>query len=53
MDVVIMDYKHLLMKYMSHVINCEGTDFLSNSWKPASMWTEEEWKEMQKISAEC
>jgi hypothetical protein len=50
-----MDYRNLLKKYLDHVADMEGTDFLGTHWDPPSKvynptFTEEEWSELIKIS---
>jgi hypothetical protein len=49
------DYRKLLKKYIDHVGNMEGIDFLDNQWHPATNvytppFTKEEWEELIEIS---
>ena len=45
-----MDYKELLRKYIEHVGDVEGTYFISSIYRDSSMFSEEEWNELIKIS---
>jgi len=45
------DYRKLLMKYINYIGLLEGTDFLDHRTGPG--FTEEEWKELIKLSEEA
>jgi len=44
------DWKLILMKYINHVGECEGTSFIGNN-KPES-FTTEEWELLNKANSE-
>ena len=44
----MINYRTLLRKYINHVIEEEGTDFLSIY--PKAIFTDEEYKELVKLS---
>lgn len=46
-----MDYRDLLLKYINHVGEEEGTTFLS--WDRHDHFTEEEWDELQRLDVEA
>lgn len=47
----IIDYKNLLVKYINHVSECEGTDFIcSMRFNETKMFTEEEKSELIKLA---
>lgn len=49
-----MDYRELLKKYIDHVGEEEGTNFLSHrgSWPDSVKFTDEEWAELQVLKVE-
>lgn len=51
-----MDYKELLKKYMQHVLDCEGTDFLfcaSSGGACDVEFTDEELEILEKLSEDA
>jgi hypothetical protein len=46
------DYRTLLLKYINHVGECEGTTFLSDRWHDDRLFTDEEWSVMQQLDKE-
>lgn len=49
-----MDYKRLLHRYITHVGECEGTDFLCRDRyreKGRQGFTDEEWGELQALAS--
>lgn len=49
-----VDYAELLVKYMGHVVDCEGIDFVTAGAQHSDAgFTPEEWVELQRISEEC
>jgi len=49
-----IDYRELLMKYISHVGHCEGVTFILNEWRrPESPFiTAKEWEELELLDDE-
>ena len=47
-----MDYRELLKKYIRHVGEMEGIDFLGERWRPSDHITDEEWKTLNELSEE-
>lgn len=45
-----MDYRELLIRYMGHVIECEGFDYLSDNRRTPGGFADEEWAELVNIS---
>lgn len=46
-----IDYKALLVKYIEHVTECEGTDFLSSGWYfDETIFSKDEWELLQELS---
>lgn len=50
-----MDYRKLLLHYIGHVMDCEGTDFINmgithSDWKKAL--SDDEWKELENLAQE-
>jgi hypothetical protein len=45
-----IDYESLLRRYIAHVLQCEGRDFVSQADEPE--FTQEELAWMEKVSAE-
>lgn len=46
-----MDYRELLKRYIAHVIDCEGVDFIDHPWRDPSATTEQI-AELRKLSDE-
>ena len=46
-DMDVIDYKKLLIKYIDHVSCSEGTDFLSHN--DFGVFTEQEWRVLQEL----
>lgn len=47
-----MDYKELLKKYAQHVLDSEGTTFISNNYLSLNYFSEEEITELKQINKE-
>lgn len=55
-------YKDLLAKYIEHIGRCQGLDFLTSAYRfqinseygfsHTSVFTEEEWQQLQKLSGD-
>lgn len=45
-----VDYKALLEKYIEHVGECEGVDFIGDQWRRISAFTDEEWAALRELS---
>jgi hypothetical protein len=45
-----MNYRDLLIRYIDHVGQCEGTEFLTDSYRLMSELTDEEWDELVRLS---
>lgn len=43
-----VDYHALLMKYIQHVVDCEGISFLEE-WQRSKYFSDEEWAELQRL----
>lgn len=50
----MVDHQKLLKKYLHHVQNCEGCDYVDTYQRHISdaEFTDEEWAELKKISGE-
>ena len=51
----IYELELLLQKYITHVGNCEGVDFLGSCWRESDIdsYTKEEWEQLKEISNRC
>ena len=52
-----MDYKTLLLKYITHVVMSEGMDYTQDHWRHEHIqhwvkFTDEEWAELKRLAAE-
>lgn len=47
-----LDYRLLLKKYIVHVGNSEGVDFISPSWYQPELFSKDEWDELILLSEE-
>jgi hypothetical protein len=47
-----IDYKHLLKKYMQHIIDEEGVSYIRNYFRNTEIFTEEEWQTLKQIEEE-
>jgi hypothetical protein len=47
-----IDYRELLKKYIEHVSNEEGFDYINERHKDLELFTEEEWEALYKLSCE-
>ena len=45
------DYRALLKKYIEHVVDCEGTDFIHACYK-YNNWKDDEWEILEEIQRE-
>lgn len=50
--MVSFDYRSLLVKYMGHVADQEGTTFTGRSLHYTKMFTDEEKEELRKLAEE-
>ena len=48
---IFMNYKELLKKYIQHVGQCDGCDYLHYKFTP-EIFTESEWIELDRIASE-
>jgi hypothetical protein len=49
----MIDHRELLKKYIDHVGNCEGTDFLNIGYRGGNPeFTDEEWAELVRLRDE-
>ena len=50
----MFDYRELLVKYITHVGNCEGVTYLSSDWNKtlSELFTAEEVEELRKLDEE-
>jgi hypothetical protein len=46
-----MNHEHLLVKYIRHVLDCEGTDFVHFSGYDKEEFTAEEQAELERLAA--
>ncbi len=47
-----MDYRALLTKYINHVVDCEGVDFIEYGCPFTPEFSAEEWAELEALSQE-
>jgi hypothetical protein len=51
-SVGLVDYRALLVRYIQHVRECEGTDYTDIRASPSHSLTDAEWAELQRLSGE-
>ncbi|MEN3329053.1 MAG: hypothetical protein V7638_3860 [Acidobacteriota bacterium] len=54
MSDLMLDYRNLLRKYIEHVQDCEGIDFIEFGQPPGATvrFTDAEWRELQQLTKE-
>lgn len=54
MNQSLVDYRALLLKYITHVGSCEGVTFISDGQRHVSgvVFADQEWAELQTLDAE-
>lgn len=45
-------HRDLLKKYIQHVGECEGVDFLADHYRPMDLFTDEEWAALKAVNKE-
>lgn len=49
----VVDYRALLVKYISLVGNAEGTDFIAPPYRTPGVFSDEEWDELNTLAEEA